>query len=281
MAFYKDGDFTAAYVEFKRAYELAPNYRVLFNLGQTSRELKDYAAALSAFEQYLREGGKEVPAARRKDVQGWVDQLKKKVGTITVVTNVDGAEILVDDVAVGSAPLAAPVVVNVGRRKFGATMSGYTPARRSLEIAGTQETTVSLELEKIEEPREPAAASEPPTPPAVEVAEKKPSLAPWVALSGTAAVGIVTGVMGGLAVSARGRLDDALGTFPGNGKTIGDAQSRARTFAMVTDIAGAVTIVGAVATVVLFAVAPSASEKPRSSAEVLVSPTGLVVRGGF
>ena len=48
---YNDGDFVAALIEFKRAYELEPNYRVLYNLGQTSRELKDYAAALRAYEQ--------------------------------------------------------------------------------------------------------------------------------------------------------------------------------------------------------------------------------------
>jgi tetratricopeptide (TPR) repeat protein len=46
---YRDADYVAALVEFKRAYELAPNFRVLYNLGQTSRQLKDYAAALDAY----------------------------------------------------------------------------------------------------------------------------------------------------------------------------------------------------------------------------------------
>jgi hypothetical protein len=34
---YKDSDYGGALVEFQRAYDLAPNYRVLFNLGQTQR----------------------------------------------------------------------------------------------------------------------------------------------------------------------------------------------------------------------------------------------------
>ena len=46
VRFYKDHDFAAALVEFKQAYDLVPNYIVLYNLGQTARELKDYAAAL-------------------------------------------------------------------------------------------------------------------------------------------------------------------------------------------------------------------------------------------
>src|SRR6185369_3894831 len=121
--FYKDHDFVAAMVEFKRAYELVPNYVVLYNIGQTARELKDYAAALTAYERYLRDGGAKVLAPRKKEVQGAIDELKKKVGAIKITTNVDGAEVLVDDVSVGKTPLADPVVVNVGRRKLSATSS--------------------------------------------------------------------------------------------------------------------------------------------------------------
>src|SRR5262249_38985743 len=76
VAFYKDKDFPAALVEFKRAYELLPNYSVLYNLGQTARELKDYAAALTAFERYLREGGAKIPPPRRKEVTAAVEDLR-------------------------------------------------------------------------------------------------------------------------------------------------------------------------------------------------------------
>ena len=84
VAFYKDHDFVAAMVEFKRAYELVPNYVVLYNIGQTARELKDYAAALTAYERYLRDGGAKVLAPRKKEVQGAIDELKKKVGAIKI-----------------------------------------------------------------------------------------------------------------------------------------------------------------------------------------------------
>ena len=50
VQFYKENDFRAALIEFKRAYELAPNFKVLYNLGQTSLELQDYASALRSFE---------------------------------------------------------------------------------------------------------------------------------------------------------------------------------------------------------------------------------------
>lgn len=282
VAFYKDGDFTAAQVEFKRAYELSPNYRVLYNLGQTSRELKDYAAALAAFKQYLREGGKEIPAARRKDVQSWVGQLEQKVGTITVSANVSGAEILLDDARLGVSPLSAPVVVNVGRHKFSASLGGYRAAQRVLDVAGMQDVTVALELTRLDELAHASTKPEPRrAPEAAPVAERKRSVAPWVVLSVTAASGIATGVFGGLALSAKSDLRDALAAYPGRSAPITAAQDRTRVFAITADIAGAVTVAGAVATTVLFVIAPASTEKARPRAAVHVAPNGLFVRGLF
>ena len=62
---FHEADFRAALIEFQRAYDAAPNYKVLYNLGQTAQELQDYAGALKAFRGYLDGGGREIPAARR------------------------------------------------------------------------------------------------------------------------------------------------------------------------------------------------------------------------
>lgn len=273
VSFYKDRDFTAAMVEFKKAFELLPNYNVLYNIGQTARELKDYAAALNAFDQYLRDGGAKVTAARKKEVQSAIDELKKKVGTLKVTVNVEGAEITVDDAVVGKSPLPEAVVANVGRHKLGATSSGYTPAQRVVDVAGTEETAVSLELVKV-------GADTPP--PVEKPVEQKPGfpLAAWAALGATGATAIVTGVMGGLALSARSSLKTALGTFPGDGKAIADAQARTKTFAVATDVMGGITIAGAAATTVLFVLAPKLAEK-QQKVGVDVGPAGVLVRGVF
>src|SRR5262245_1414760 len=60
---YKEGDLSAAAVEFKRAYELVPSYKILYNMGQVSYLQHDYAAAMRYFRQYLREGD-DIPATR-------------------------------------------------------------------------------------------------------------------------------------------------------------------------------------------------------------------------
>lgn len=285
---YKDGDFVAALVEFKRAYELEPNYRVLYNLGQTSSGLKDYAAALQAFEQYLDEGGKEIAAARRKEVEASIEELKSKVGSLTITTNVEGAEIQIDDVVVGVSPLDGPVLVNVGRRRVVATLTGHSPARRVLEVAGTDELDVELELIDLEAAEgaapTPTPTPKPPTPPA----DSGPPVAGIIALTVTGASAVVTGILGGLALSAQGDLDDALAAFPGDPVAIQDAQSKTSTFATATDVMIGVTSALAVTTVVLFIVDPGSGtesgSRERSGAVALSlspTPTGILLNGAF
>ena len=283
VAFYKNRDYGAAPGGFKRAYELEPNYRVLFNLGQTSQELNDYASALRAFRQYLSEGGKEIDAARKKKVVSWIEDLEKKVATVTIETNVEGAEILVDDVVVGSAPLGEAVIVNAGRRKIAANAKGHVPTQRVIDVAGTDETTVTLELVAIERDRPPPPPL--PPPPTPTPSEPEIPVAAWVVLGLTGASAITTALVGGLAVSARGDLDDELSTFPGNAAAIADAQDKTKTLAIATDVMIGLTVAGAAATGILFGLALSGSgedaETTAPEVTAVVTPTGLVLRGTF
>src|SRR5262245_32963507 len=54
---FDDGDFAPALVEFERAYELSPNYRVLENIGIVNIRLGHYANAARTLRRYLDEGG--------------------------------------------------------------------------------------------------------------------------------------------------------------------------------------------------------------------------------
>lgn len=272
VAFYKDKDFTAALVEFKRAYELVPNYIVLYNLGQTARELRDHAAALDAFERYLHDGGAKISAARRKEVSAAIDDLRRKVGKLKIAISVDGAEVTVDDVPVGVSPLASPVVLNVGRHKLSATSSGHTPAQRVVDIASMEEQTVTLALTPLETT---SSKIEPPPPPP----KRGPHVAAWVMLGTTGAFAVAAAVTGGLAVSAHGDLESALATYPGDAKAISSAQDRTRTFAITTDVLGGIAVAGAITTALLFTIGPRAPEKANTAFSV--SPAGLAFRAAF
>jgi hypothetical protein len=292
--FFKEGDYRAALIEFKRAYELAPNYKVLYNLGQTSLELQDYASALRSFEKYLNDGGKEIAAARRTQVEAEVDRLKKRVARVEITTNVPDAEVFVDDVSVGRTPLA-PVAVSAGRRKFSATKGGIT-ATRAVDLAGGDTTTIQLEIVEPVAPTPtpvtpPMRTPEPTRTPARTDTPRAPALAPtppppepsntglWLGITATGALAAGAVATGIFALSAKKDFDSTVARFGVDAQTVSDARSKTRTLALVTDIlAGATVLAGGIT--LLTSLGPSSKERSHAM-RVDLTAGGLVATGSF
>src|SRR5580765_7472005 len=76
---YDENDFANALIEFKRAYEIAGDWRFLFNIAQASYQVSNYALSLDSFQKYLSEGGAQVERRRRTFVEGEINKLKGRV----------------------------------------------------------------------------------------------------------------------------------------------------------------------------------------------------------
>ena len=206
LQLFNEENYTAALFEFERAYELAPSYRILYNMGRIQRQQNNYAAAMRSYERYLREGGEAVPADRRKEVEGELGILAPRVARVTVKVNVDGADVYSDDSpvctatiessCVGKSPLLAPIVLNGGRHKITATKPGYAPATSLVSVVGSDAVDVTLTLVSYDRPQAP-----PPN------AWITPAIVGW-SVTGVAA--ITTGVLGGLSISAKNKQQSLL-----------------------------------------------------------------------
>lgn len=144
VEFYKDGEFEQAATEFHRAYELRPNYKILFNLAQTENELKNYAKALEAYIRYQVEGGDEIPEKRQKQVQSEIDRLNNLVGVVEVLCPVKDAEVTVDGEYKGDTPLPYTLIVDVGKHEILVKKGMKELHRRVFRIAGGQRITISV-----------------------------------------------------------------------------------------------------------------------------------------
>jgi hypothetical protein len=258
LALYREANFGGARVEFQRAYDIAPSFRILFNLGQVAFELQDYAAAVTAFSRYLSEGGDKVPAPRRAEITKTLSDLEQRIGRIEVTTNLPGAEIAVDGVVAGVTPLTAPVVASVGRRSVTASLAGHIPVSKVVDVAVGDHAAVSLEL-LVPLEMKPVVAAPPPLAP-LPAAVLPPPMAPppprsmtpvWALAGTTAALAGTATVFGILTVGANSTFNQKLGTFPGSPTDIANARSQVRTFAALTDIFGGVAVASAGFTVYL------------------------------
>jgi tetratricopeptide (TPR) repeat protein len=286
---FREGSFDGALAEFRKAYQVAPSYRLLYNIAQVHYELHDYVEALRAFRQYLNEGQGEVAAERRAQVEMEIAKLEARVATLEITTNVDGGEIWVDDVPVGLSPLRGPVLVNAGVRRVSITKAGRSTAARTVTVAGGERTRVVLQMLDAVPARllpEPTANNVVTSSGRTEVVMEPDRTKMWVSLAATGALAVGAGTFALLARKAKDDFDKELNSFPTTRERVDASRSRLITFAALTDGLGAAALLAGGLTVYFALSTPdervAATPAPRK-ASVQLSPTvgGAVLHGRF
>lgn len=295
---FEEGDYQAALIEFKRSYECVPNFNVLYNIGQVYFQLQDYANALKTLQQYLDDGGKRIPQSRRTEVERDVEKLRARVATVTIKVSQQGADVLVDDVKIGTSPLPGPVTVSAGKRKFDAVKQGFRTTPKTEEIAGQETREIVLDMQPSTTIVNVGGGDGgtggatiggegggPPPPP-----EEPVPVLPITFWSLTGVFVIGTAVTGGLALSTDSSLQEMKRT-PGTAtEDIESEAQKSRNLAIASDVLLGVSIVSAgLATYFTIDWVLSANkEEPEAPADeatpaaaLYFGPTGAGVRGTF
>ncbi|MBX3215522.1 MAG: PEGA domain-containing protein [Labilithrix sp.] len=145
LALYDEGDHRLALVELERAYEIAPSYKLLYNIAQIHIQLGEYARAQRALLKYLHDGGAAIAPERRAEVETDLATLATRVATLTVEVNVEGADVFVNDQAAGRAPLSR-LSVEPGSLRIVVAKAGYESKTRAVRLAGGDDAVVHVEL---------------------------------------------------------------------------------------------------------------------------------------
>jgi PEGA domain-containing protein len=268
VTLYNEADYRAALVEFRRAFEIAPNAAVLYNIGQTFYQLQNYASALSTLERYLSESG--ATAAHRREVEQTIETLQARVGKVAVTTNVADCEVTIDDELVGRTPLSEPVLVSIGRRKVTAMRAGRPPETRFVDVAAGD--TVKLTMSLGESDAAPPTTKSP-KPAVARSSGKGLVTAGWVTTGVLGAGAITAGVV---AFLASRDLKDARDTFPASHDDLTSKSSRVSRFSTIADIAGIAAVVAGGITLTL-----SLTRSDSHEVHVAVAPNGIQLAGTF
>jgi len=258
IEFFNQADYTLALIEFDRAYELVPTYRVLFNIGQVNFQLNNYARSLAAFRRYLLDGGADVSPDRRAAVEADIASLLKRVASVHVTTNVEGVEVHVDDTPVGKTPLVEPVLVDAGQHILRFSAPGYETQSRTVVLAGRDKIDLATVMKK--------QTVVVVTPQSI-MPSSAPMVVSWTTAGVFATTAIVTGLLSLNSQSSLEKLRDST-QYVSRGEIDGVA-SRAETYALVADIAlaGAVVATG----VALYFTLRKAPSSPAPGAEPMTA----------
>jgi len=142
-----DGQLEGALVEFQRSYDLTHHFAVLYNIGQVLVSLARPVEAFDAYQRYLSEG-RDIPAARRAEVEKEMARQKARIATLEIRGLPDGASVHVDGWDIGTAPVRGLLRVGVGKHVVAATAQGYEPGTSELTVAGEDYKVVNLVLTK-------------------------------------------------------------------------------------------------------------------------------------
>lgn len=268
VALYNEADYRAALVEFRRAYDIAPNAAVLYNIGQTYYQLQNYAAALTTLERYLNESGST--ALHRPEVEQTISTLQARVGKVAITTNVPDCEITIDDELIGKTPLQEPLLVSIGRRKITAMREGRPAETRFVDVAAGDTVQLALSLT---DPSGRLSAVSGLSPPARESDGSGLVTGGWVT-TGVLGAGAVTA--GVLAFVASRQLKDLRDTFPVSHDDLTSKASRVSTYSTIADVLGVAAVVAGGITLKL-----ALSRSHAHEVHVAVAPNGIQIAGTF
>ena len=284
LELFDERDLDGAMVEFRRAYELAKSYRILFNLGQVAAEKHDYAAALDFFGRYLRDGAGRIPEDRLRTVEEEMTKFRQRVGQLEVTVAAPDSEILVDDESVGWAPLAAPLTVNVGRRRVTIRTKEGVSDPKLVDVPSGER--VQVEFKQLPTGRSKRFSSISPTSPLQGRTDLTAPVAPrtraletkrtgaWLAWTVTGLCATSAVVSGLLAYRWQQDLRNQRNSYPVTQQALADQQAKVRTAGWLTD--GLM-----VGTAVFAAVSLTLTFRGSHDRSVSMSTRGLTLRQTF
>lgn len=215
----KDGDFDGAIRLYQKAYDLAREPVLLYNVGRMYDKLGDLAKAREVYERYLAEEKEPEGLARgRERLEAVLDRIP---GRLQVTTEPVGAAVEIDGRPVGSGP-TGPLELGRGVHAVWVKLEGHAAAARSVEMQAGESSFLHVRLEPVPVPLPVAAPAvveggpadapvRPGSPVGTVAASGTVSRSPWPWVSiGIGAASLVTGgVMTGLAYRERSQVTGA------------------------------------------------------------------------
>jgi hypothetical protein len=136
-------DALAAYEE---ASALVDDPAFVYNRGRAQQMLGNYPEALALFEAFRSNAPDELKA-RVSGLDSLLADVRARVSTLTITSNVAGARVLVRERSRGVTPLSAPLRLNAGRASVEVSAEGYHPYRTQVDLKGGAARSLDVKLQ--------------------------------------------------------------------------------------------------------------------------------------
>jgi hypothetical protein len=133
-------------VKFRSAYQRSTDPRLLWNVAACEKNQRHYARTLTLLRQYVGDGGALLTDADRAEAKALVDTIEALTVKLTITVSEAGAGVTIDDESVGTSPLPAPLVVDIGTRKIVVKKTGFKDFSQAVPVGGSAVAQVDVAL---------------------------------------------------------------------------------------------------------------------------------------
>jgi hypothetical protein len=141
---FKNEDYTKALQSFLASDELFHHPKTMLNIANCYEKLFEVPDAMKYYTLYLEEGGSEVTAAEKKEIDGKMDRMKDKVGKIEVDGSVKG-ELIVDGKSVAQLPTSDKLFFYAGNHSVVIKSEGKIVLSEDLKLKGAEVRQIKVE----------------------------------------------------------------------------------------------------------------------------------------
>ncbi|HEY4160108.1 MAG TPA: hypothetical protein VGM29_18475 [Polyangiaceae bacterium] len=146
VALSRKRSYAEALAEFQAAYDATPHFSVLYNIGQAQIALGRHADASRTLQRYLDEGGANLEASRRAEVEAAILREAEYTVAMEIVVDAGGALVSVDAIALGRSPLPQPIRVDPGPHTVAAMLDSGEHRELTIEVAAHEQRRVELDF---------------------------------------------------------------------------------------------------------------------------------------
>jgi hypothetical protein len=141
---FERGDWSAAGVEFDRAYGASRDARMLWNIALTEKAQKHPVKALAALKRFVTERGPSLSGQESRDAEDLRKVLEPLTSKLQLTVSEPEAAVTIDEQPIGSTPIKAPIVLDPGTKRIRVAKAGFKEAVETETF--TSGSTVTLEI---------------------------------------------------------------------------------------------------------------------------------------
>jgi hypothetical protein len=145
---FRHQDYQSAAIEFRRAFRLSKDPRLLWNIAACENKAHRYAEAYEVLQRYTESSDSRIDSGQKERAQKIMSSIRQWVIMVKLVIQPAGASVVVDGQPRGQSPLKRALLLNIGTHTIVVNKQGFKAKSLALQAEGGDSLVRRFVLQK-------------------------------------------------------------------------------------------------------------------------------------